>query len=51
MDVGTLNDIGITLAGVIGVALFYFIGKKSFDKDQRRQGSGKKSGQDSCPWR
>ena len=36
MDVGTLNDIGITLAGVIGVALFYFIGKKSFDKDQRR---------------
>ncbi len=51
MDVGTLNDIGITLAGAIGVALFYFIGKKSFDRDRRREGSARKPGQGSCPWR
>ena len=36
MDVGTLNDIGITLAGVIGIVLFYFIGKKESGKDRRK---------------
>ena len=28
MNVAMLNDIGITLAGILGVALFYWLGKK-----------------------
>ncbi len=29
MDLGTLNDLGITLAGILGVALINWLGKKS----------------------
>ena len=28
MNVAMLNDIGITLAGILGIALFYWLGKK-----------------------
>ncbi len=31
MDLAALNDAGITLCGLLGVALFYFIGKREVD--------------------
>ena len=27
MDAATLNDIGITVAGILGIVMFYFIGR------------------------
>lgn len=42
MDVQTLNEVGITLAGILGMALFYWIGKKNAQKrsKQRRDPAG-----------
>lgn len=54
MDVGLMNDIGITAAGVAGIALFYWIGRRN-DARRREERSrdagrgGKEDGGQSCP--
>lgn len=37
MDVQTVNEVGITLAGILGVGLFYWIGKKNAERSRKRR--------------
>jgi hypothetical protein len=43
MDLVSLNDAGITLCGLLGIALFYFIGKHDSEEMTKAE---KKTGQD-----
>ncbi len=35
MDLAALNDAGITLCGLLGVAVFYFVGKREVDEKKK----------------
>jgi len=43
MDAATLNDIGITIAGIVGIIIFYRIGK-SASRSQDGNGTGSEKG-------
>lgn len=49
MNSASLNDIGITVAGILGMLVFYWIGKKAYDekssKKDARSGKEKSCGE------
>ncbi len=37
MDVQAVNEVGITLAGILGLGLFYWVGKKHSQRSRDRK--------------